>query len=160
MPRTENAKKIYKKILWVSPRGGHRWLPSRRPFGRGLLPQPRKPERLPIRWREFHNTQKSFLSSPFDLWGSFSFWYYNTTDRVKCQDFFYIFLGRWWELNPLSPKANVSKGATPLYLSLLIGGSPFYLTAICTLIVSYFKGVVKRFSAFFILFSGFGRERR
>ena len=58
-------------------------------------------------------------------------------------------------MNPLSPKANVSKGATQLYLSLLIGGSPFYLTAIYTLIVSYFKGVVKReieiFSTFFAL---------
>ena len=56
----------------------------------------------------------------------------------------FIFLGRWWELNPLSPKANVSKGATLSYLSLLIRGSPFYLTAICTLIVSYFKEFVKR----------------
>ena len=53
----------------------------------------------------------------------------------------FLFLGRWWESNPLSPKANVSKGATPSYLSLLIGGSPFYLTAIYTPIVSYFKGV-------------------
>ena len=56
----------------------------------------------------------------------------------------FLFLGRWWESNPLSPKANVSKGATLLYLNLLIGGSPFYLTAIYTIIVSYFKESVKR----------------
>ena len=55
-------------------------------------------------------------------------------------------------MNPLSPKANISKGATLLYLSLFIGGSPFYLTAICILIVSYFKKFVKRFSAFFLFF--------
>ena len=51
-------------------------------------------------------------------------------------------------MNPLSPKANVSKGATLLYLSLLIGGSPFYLTAICTLIVSQLGRFVKRFLKF------------
>ena len=57
-------------------------------------------------------------------------------------------------MNPLSPKANVSKGATLLYLSLLIGGSPFYLTAICALIVSYFKGFVKGFLPLFGLRRG------
>ena len=63
-----------------------------------------------------------------------------------------FFWGQWWELNPLSPKANVSKVATLLYLSLFIGGSPFYLTAICALIVSYFKGFVKGFFTFFFDF--------
>ena len=56
----------------------------------------------------------------------------------------FLFLGRWLESNQLSPKVNVSKGATLLYLNLLIGGSPFYLTAIYTIIVSYFKESVKR----------------
>ena len=56
----------------------------------------------------------------------------------------FLFLGRWLESNQLSPKVNVSKGATLLYLNLLIGGSPFYLTAIYTIIVSYFKEPVKR----------------
>ena len=49
-------------------------------------------------------------------------------------------------------KANVSKVATLLYLSLRIGGSPFYLTAICALIVSYFKGFVKGFLRFSLIF--------
>ena len=68
--------------------------------------------------------------------------------RALCFVKNFYFLGRWWELNPPSLKANVSKGATLLYLSLLIGGSPFYLTAVYTLIVSYFKEFVKGFPTF------------
>ena len=71
---------------------------------------------------------------------------YCITSWAVCQE---LFWGRWWESNPLSQKANVSKGATLLYLSLFIGGSPFYLTAICTLIVSQLGRFVKGFFTFF-----------
>ena len=57
-------------------------------------------------------------------------------------------------VEPTFSKSERFRGCEPFVSQLSCGGSPFYLIAICALIVSHFKGFVKRF---FELFS-FGRE--
>ena len=75
---------------------------------------------------------------------------YCITTWAICQAFF---SGAVVGVEPTFSKRRTFPKLRPCCISaFFVGGSPFYLTAICAPIVSYFKGFVKRFLRFSLIF--------